>query len=330
MISLLMTRLSTPTNLPEKPDDNNTEQEAAYWFAVMLDQSVPAELRQEFERWHKVPVHAAAYQRLTSLWHDSALALQAAPLRNIKQQPVPAATSHRWYQQRRWHITAAAASVLFAVVLWIQPPSADYYTVAGQVQTVTLPDGSVAVLSPDTRLKLQFTGSERRLELLRGEAWFQVAPDRQRPFTVEAENGKSTALGTAFSVSQQQSGAEVIVTEHSVAVAVAAQQEVLQAGQGVRYHNKQLSAPFDVDTDVRLAWLNHQLVFLAQPLGSVIEELNRWHAGRLILLDDELAEQPVTLILDTRQGDAMLQNLIQGLSLNSFSVGSRVTFLYRK
>lgn len=314
-----MTQKWTHSDILDLQDDNDTEQAAAYWFATMLDKPVATEKQQEFERWYKHAEHAAAYKAFSQLWNDSEVALKQHEV----VKPLP------WYRRTTLQITSAAASVCIIALLWaMQQPIADYYTAPGEIRTVSLPDGTVATLSSDTRLALQYSNNERQLTLLSGEAWFQVSPDKQRPFKVTAKGGKSTALGTAFSVALQSAGAEVIVTEHSVEVTAGGQSEILTAGQAVRYHNNQLLTPDDIDTDVRLAWRNHQLVFLARPLGEVIEELNRWQPAKLILLGDELAQRQVTLILDIRQKDMLLQNLIQGLSLKSFSIGNQLTILY--
>ena len=72
-----------------------------------------------------------------------------------------------------------------------------------------LPDGSFASLNTASRVSVRFTPERRAVRLEEGEAWYQVAHDRARPFVVEAGPVRVQAVGTAFSVRRREGGVDV-------------------------------------------------------------------------------------------------------------------------
>ncbi len=113
-----------------------------------------------------------------------------------------------------------------ALLVWIGDLAivlrADHRTGVGQRRTAILADSSRVELDGNSAIAVRFEPGRRRVTLLAGEAWFEVAPDTARPFVVEAAGRIVTALGTAFDVALDGNGARVAVGEHAVAVAAAA------------------------------------------------------------------------------------------------------------
>lgn len=95
---------------------------------------------------------------------------------------------------------------------------ADYRTGIGERRRIVLADGSALELGSDTALSVRFDSRQRQLTLHRGQAYFQVAADATRRFSVRAGQGISTALGTQFDVKLLDDIVTVSVTEHAVAV----------------------------------------------------------------------------------------------------------------
>lgn len=310
---------------PEETSQASVDEQAATWFTLQLDHPFTSQQRQDFEHWYQQdPRHAAAYDALQAIWDDSAHVLQT----NTRPQAEISPVRKKSVQNFTRPLLALAASLVMLLLIWPGQPTADYQTRPGEQQQVQLPDGSTLHLSSNTALALHYSDTERRLQLLHGSAWFQVAPDAQRPFRVAAAGGETTALGTAFAVTINRDHTEVLVTEHQVAVSLDGQQTRLQAGQAARYDRQQLHPAQTVDPAIRLAWLNQQLVFINQPLEQVVDELQRWHSGRLVLLGEQLAQRPVTLMFDLQQGTP-IDKLVQGLNLKTLSLGSHLTFIYQ-
>jgi transmembrane sensor len=176
---------------------------------------------------------------------------------------------------------AAVAIVLFfgfdeISILW----RADFSTGTGEVKIVTLEDGSRVQLNADTAIAKDFSGGRRRLTLIKGEAWFEVASDPPRPFIVEAEGGATTALGTSFDIATETARTDVTVTAHRVAVENAGARQSVNEGQQTAYGpGLSVLAPYAVDPDGVTAWRRGKLIFQDRPLGEVIKALNHYHHG---------------------------------------------------
>jgi transmembrane sensor len=117
----------------------------------------------------------------------------------------------------------AAAAVAFAVVIggavWWQANRYPLYsTDIGERRSITLADGSTVDLNARSKLRIEFSSAERRVELLNGQALFQVAKDKQRPFIVHSGGATVRAVGTQFDVYRKDSGTTITVLEGRVAV----------------------------------------------------------------------------------------------------------------
>jgi transmembrane sensor len=116
-----------------------------------------------------------------------------------------------------------AASVVFLLVIggalvWRTQRYPLFTTDIGERRSITLVDGSTVDLNARSRLRIEFSRSERRVELLGGQALFQVAKDKHRPFIVASGEATVRAVGTQFDVYRKDSGTTVTVLEGRVAV----------------------------------------------------------------------------------------------------------------
>lgn len=194
---------------------------------------------------------------------------------------------------------------------------ADERTAVGERRSLQLADGSRLELAPRTRVDIELSGSQRLVRLYAGEVFVQVAADPQRPFEIEAGNGRLRALGTAFDVRNSGDSVALVVTEHAVRVThgESAQVAEVEQGQGLQYGKQWLARPQAVDVSAATAWRRDRLVFNERPLGEVVDELRRYHPGVIWLRDDELSSLPVTGIVGTADVMAQLQLLQQSLPL---------------
>ncbi len=137
-----------------------------------------------------------------------------------------------------------------------------------------------------------------------------MAADAARPFIVEAGEGRTRALGTAFDVKLSGESVTVTVMEHRVEVSTGPDRKVeLGQGQQVRYIARDLQAPYAADMRVAEAWRRDRLVFQDAPLGEVVADLERTRGGRIVLTDSRLRALPVTAVFDARQADVALATI---------------------
>ncbi|MBY6242600.1 FecR family protein [Methylosinus sp. Sm6] len=291
----------------------------AWWTRLDAGAPSPAE-RAAFAAWlTRDPANKAAFDDICCLWGDVEI---------IRPQvAAPAPARRRAALRRPGRKSAAALGV--ACVLSFDELSirwrANALTGAAEVRSITLDDGSRVELGPDTALATDFSGEERRLTLLRGEAYFTVAHDPLRPFRVSVAAGEVTALGTAFDIAIQGARTEVTVTRHSVRVTGAGPSVVVEAG-GQSAFGKGVAAvaPYPVDADHVTAWRRGKLVFDDKPLGEVVAILARYHHGFLIIVDPSIRSRRVTGVFETRDPLSALRAIEKSLGLRAYSFGSVV------
>lgn len=280
-------------------DLDQASREAALWFATLNDDAASNADRAAFRAWlRRDPENPEKYAAIERLWagagelpeirrrrRANAVALTR---RNLGKAAVVAAVGGgAWW---------AAAEQLFA----------EYRTARGERRSVMLADGSTIELASGTALSTRFAADERRIMLHFGEAYFSVAPDPLRPFSVEAGPGLATALGTRFGVAQRGDGVHVAVDEGRVEVRQGQERVLVTGGSGATIDDHGVGAVASIDTAAEFSWRDGRLVFISARLDRVVEALNRWRSGRIVLTDAALAARPVTLIVDLdRTGDAL-------------------------
>jgi transmembrane sensor len=220
---------------------------------------------------------------------------------------------------RRPVVGVAAALFVAVVLVWgvgyVPDLFSDYATNAGEQERVVLADGSRVTLNTKSAIKVDFSDRQRRVELVRGEAYFEVEPDPERPFVVAARGGSTRAVGTAFNVASWGDRTAVTVTEGSVEVELAGLQSVrVGAGSQAHYSAEGLSEVEPADLGA-LAWQRRQIVFVQQPLSQIIEQVNRYRRGRIIILNAALRARVFTGVLEVVPPDAALESLEKALDL---------------
>ena len=195
----------------------------------------------------------------------------------------------------------AVAASLFAALFGPKIATqlqADYSTGTGQINTITLADNSRVTLAPESALRVTFEDGVRAVELLGGEAFFEVTPDPLRPFKVAARLADVTVLGTGFDVSEGAGVTRVSVEHGRVrvdnAAHLVAHSEFLEPGQSLQVRGDGNVLRGDTPTGQVAAWRNHQLIAQDQPLGDVVDRLRGYFKGAIIISDEALSGQAVT------------------------------------
>ncbi|MDB5364218.1 MAG: fecR family protein [Rhodospirillales bacterium] len=209
---------------------------------------------------------------------------------------------------RPW-MALAACLLLLAVAgwwreeIWAPSPVELHYAAAqGEQKRVTLPDGSSVLLDADSQLVAKFERRERVVQLMRGQALFDVAHDAARPFIVRARGGEIRAVGTEFDVQLTDSGVDVTLLQGAVLVAppyASSKDEPprreprqiarLAPGQQVSYRDE-LSAIRTVDPSIAVTWREGRPSYLNRPLGAVIADLRRYVALPVRFADASVAD----------------------------------------
>jgi transmembrane sensor len=302
-------------------DSRRIEHAAAEWLARRDRDDWSARDEHAFEDWLCASTrHRVEFLRVQAAWREAgrlqALAAglpgDAVPPRGAwtlgpvahaapAHADAGAAYARTSKHARHWRYALAAGFALVATgsALWLGwqlggRSEADYASTLGQLQTVTLADGSSAVLSSDSRLHVRMTRSERDIELLQGEAYFDVAHDAGRPFVVSADGRRAIAVGTRFSVRRDAQDVRVVVTEGKVRldappgadgratpVSLLPAGSVATAGRaGVLVRSLPVA-----EAERYLEWRSGFLTFDDTSLANAAAEFNRFNTRKLELAD---------------------------------------------
>lgn len=293
-----------------------TEQ-ALNWLIALQEQPDSPEVAARFDAWLEIPENVLAWQEASRVWSVLGDAGEKTRLdrggRATDRLPVatgPAVTRPRgWLRPRNLAVAAACMAaaclvVLFlpAIEIWLR---ADYATRTAETREIRLEDGSRVTLGADSAIAVSLATDRRRIRLLTGEAYFEVEPDADRPFQVEAANVVTTVLGTAFDVRRGEDGVGVAVSHGRVGVATIDRGDALGnplvAGDWINVAadgaiERGVDAPELVG-----AWRDGMLAVQDRPVREVAEILGRYYDGRIAFTGSDLGGRRVTGIYNLRQ-----------------------------
>jgi transmembrane sensor len=296
---------------PENPmaEQDALKREAYEWVMRLTSGEATTADAEALHRWRQTSqAHRRAFAEANLLWDKlRPAAVESASRASVPVQAADFREASRVTGRRAFlggALAAAAASIGYAVIrppldLWPSLPemTADYRTGIGQQQQIAFDDTvsiklntrtSISVLSPDNR-----DGRADRIELVAGEAAITTAPQGANPFIVVAAQGQTIAKTARFNIRHDPSSVCVTCLEGDLRVENLGQAVTVRSRQQIVYTASNLNAAVDVDPDAVTAWERGLLVFRNDPLARVIEEVNRYRAGKIVLMRAELGRRPV-------------------------------------
>ncbi|MEN2991184.1 FecR domain-containing protein [Tistrella sp. BH-R2-4] len=323
--------------------------EAATWVIRLGGAPLDHATRRQFDQWLAAdPAHRDAFDAAQAVW--GALGPAPAAARTTMTGAAP-----RRHRQRSLMAMAAAAAVMLAVGLgtggadvWLAPDpwrmlTADHRSTSDGPASVTLADGSRVVLDASSAIAVDDSDTQRRVTLLAGRAYFDVAPSAVaggRSFVVAAGTGTIRAIGTGFVADMTLPGrVTVTVTEHAVEVTTTpaadgagsgtAATAGLAAGQSLVYDDHgRIGQVVAADVSRAMAWRQGRLVFDRQPLSEVVAVLQRHQHGRIMILNDDLAARRVSGVFHGDDPEAALRAITDELGATRRTVPPFLTLLY--
>ena len=284
--------------------------QACAWIARLRSDALTPADRTAFSQWmaHSEQ-NRQAFDEMADLWGDLG-ALAHLPVEQLFPESLPARPQHdvRSTAPSNRHSTTTAAetagwnlpqwlmggglvAACLVVTLWVgnqwigggEPRQQIYVTQVGETRTISLADGSQVQLNTNSELHVSFSREERHTELLRGEAFFDVARQTARPFTVAAGKANIRVLGTEFNVERNSdntrvsvTGGTVAVSESQVASGLQPESVKLTRNEKVSVSSGGLSKVGHTSPEEALDWTRGVLVFDNTSLAEALEELNRY------------------------------------------------------
>ncbi len=312
------------------PDRKRAEAEALDWIVALQEAPEDRQVRRRFRQWlAAAPANARAWDESARVyagigetspvhsehWARSRERHDAVPIRSIsgafrrQSPPGPRSDVRRAGGRVRRPIAAALSAAAAALVIAVALPEAtvrwqaDAIAGTGEVRTMTLADGSHISLSPGSAVSIDYSAADRRIGLIRGQAWFDVQDD-PRPFHVVARNVETTDIGTAFEVGLTDGAIRVAVGHGIVRVDDAGTgrtiSERLFAGQTVSIDPTGKAVQGSAPPELIGAWRDGRLAVQDRPVSEVVDALRPWYRGMILVRPGVLAGRRVTGIYDLR------------------------------
>lgn len=322
---------------PSSPPASRIEREAIAWFTRLSGEPTPAD-RRDFERWRMAsPAHDDAFRQVEGMWRaverpGSAVAAEERDKLAVYLEAMDKARARRRAGKRRLAVAGALVVMVLGAAAWLEYPNAlqnlraDYATARGERRTVELGDGSTVLLDADSALDVDLAAGERRVTLLRGNAFFAVRSSTV-PFVVVARDGETVVHGTEFDVAIADDDVAVTLAEGSVSVASADGRARLQPGQRVHYDGNGVGAVTEVVIDDAMAWHGGRYVFDNARLGDVVAQIERYRPGRLVIVSPSLANHRISGSFPLADPDRALVSIQSIVGFRMIGLGGRLVLI---
>jgi transmembrane sensor len=336
-----MAMTKTPAGDRDASSDSPEEirKQARAWLRVLNSGDVKPWDAQGFKRWLRISaIHRETFNDVKGLWQ----AMRPAAGELLRMDPDIAAfhrrTLRQSQQERRAFLGAAlgATAVVATGIAVVYPPlglwpapaewDADYRTAAGEQRTLALADQVKVTLNTRTSVRRQIArGEVVGLDLIAGETAIDLKGGRS--FAVIAAAGRSSAAAGRFEVRYLNDKVCVTCIEGTVRVQHPAGERLLQSRQQTVYDANSVGGVVGVDPADVSAWRNGELVFNQTRLVDVVEEINRYRPGRVVLMKAAARDRSVSGRFVIASLDAALSQLQHTFDLNARALPGGVLLL---
>lgn len=285
--------MNGPDEMATGPEFDATPEEcrAAEWVAARRNPDWSETQQAELDAWlTKSIANRVAYVRMDATWRRTdRIAALRKPMRETPQ--APQTRRGRWV--RLVGFVGVTAVVFGAVAVnYLQAPRSQLIeTPKGGREQVVLADGSLIELNTDSAIRVKIETAARAVELVRGEAYFQIKHDSTRPFVVTAGAQRVVDLGTKFLVRLLPGAVNVSLVEGKARLDSAGSQQstVLSPGDvamATAYSTK-VTRKSPRALSESLAWQHGNVVFHNERLADAVSELNRYGGPQLVVADKD-------------------------------------------
>lgn len=318
--------------------------QAQQWFIILRDYPEDPTLILHFKEWlEQDERNESCYLEVCMLWQemgDASVIQQQERPEHCESELLENSAASNIYRSsltnKRPLVTALSITMLLILVVIMLPLhimySPDYYTLVGETQRIELVDGSVLHLNSQSAVNINYSNSARAIELLYGEAFFEVAHNTSRPFEVHSQNITATALGTAFNVRQLNQDTETTLTEGRLSISLESDDSdstdniIITKGQRVTTHAGRLTLSEGHNLYMP-DWKRNLMRLDNLPLTDVITLLNRQYNTRFVLLNRNLSSKKMNGVIPLNNLPVTLKLLSNSLNLRTTSLFDQVILL---
>jgi transmembrane sensor len=283
--------------MSETANAHDVKTRAAEWRDRKDREDWSAEDQKALDAWlAQSSAHMVAYLRVDAAWTraDRLSALRGNP---TPQRPTPASSGRRTlpilFRMAAAALVLGVAGYAASDYLKPKPVAHTYATAIGGSETIRLADGSRIELNTNTVVRTEMSGKRRFVALEKGEAYFDIVHDAERPLIVQVGGQRIVDLGTQFSVHRDEGRLEVKLVEGRAQFESAngAKLAVLTPGDVLVKRGPTLTVTRKTERVLsdELSWRRGMLTFLHTPLSEVARELNRYNRQKIVIADASVA-----------------------------------------
>jgi len=297
--------------MSERETAEAINEQAMAWIARLDRDGPDARLRHELDTWLAGDNRRqGAFLRAEAAWN---MLDRASVLESADEGGAPQGLDRRRMLVGAGALAASLVAAAGGLLTWQALHTVRIGTRKGEIRRVPLSDGSLAVVNTQTKVKIDLQPKLRAVTLDKGEAWFEVAKDKTRPFVVAAGDVRVRAVGTAFSVRRTDAGAVVQVTEGVVeAWCVGGQGQVIRISHGDQAVVTPAAPPAVApegaeEIDRKLAWRTGLIVLSGETLSQAAAEFNRYNDRQIVIEDPDLASETYVGRFHTNDPEAFVK-----------------------
>lgn len=323
----------------EPVNDSVMLDQAMDWIVLLRSGNATAEDAAALQQWRgQSPRHEQAFVQAARLFRDLGTMGAQLERRNVRPFPVHSSKAVQHTISRRalfgGAIAASAAGYMLfnpPMAMWpsLEEMSADYRTAKGEQRDVAIADNVAVKLNTQTSMSVRAEGGEPRIELISGEAAVNAKRASSDPLILIAGNGRISSATAEFNIRCIDGIVVATCLDGAVTVSQSGRSVQLGRGEQVSYSTVDLlGAPMPVtDAGQTIAWRNNLLIFRDKPLVAVVNEVNRYRPGKIVVMNSELGQRLVNGTFQTDKLDDFVAQVRQLFSADVRSLPGGIVLL---
>ncbi|WP_417810417.1 FecR family protein [Thalassospira alkalitolerans] len=314
-----------------EPTDQQKD-EAALWHTRRAGGSLSAAQEDEFENWlNSDRNNRLAFDQMRVLWAQ----IEDPARRLSTNRPKMSLSRFRsWFPPHRSFAAMAGMAAIVGGIFFLQPDiigniQADIVTDHTTVTPIELPDGSVVQLAANSALATDFANGHRDVELLRGQAFFDVVHRNGDPFRVHTGDATIRVVGTRFNVDYLSHQTIVVVEDGAVRVSSNRDADgvLLGPGQQVAVRGDAL-APLEIeDVNLALTWMKGRLSVRNMRVADLMTRLENYSDGKIVVVG-KIAGRSISGSFPTTDIAGSLETVADAIGASVVKTSPWLTIIY--
>jgi transmembrane sensor len=322
---------------PETLEPETLLDEAIAWIVHLKTGEPTGADIQALERWRgQSSAHEAAFKRAALIDRHAGIVAGKLTAPSHQSRTAGSARSRSGISRRALLGSGAAAAAAAAYAI-VEPPfgmwpslkelSADYRTTKGERRSVQVTPGVSLDLNTQTSVALRSQQGQQAIELISGEVLVSSRRAPSGSLIMRAAGGQISATEARFDAQCLEGTVSVTCLDGAVDVQHSGQTARIGKGQQISYSRAGIGTSVSVDSAEVTAWQSGLLIFRDRPLVSVVDEVNRYRPGKIVIVSTELRQRAVSGDFEIGKLDSFVTQVEQLFGAHSTSLPGGLVIL---